>query len=157
MLILKALMDLAASGAQDTHDDINDNYLHNRNCKPEYRVKLRPSREDRNQLGLLLKDDWEEMDQESHIYLNYQLIRKRLASLIESGIRPGKILVALGKLEMVFIQLKEGVDDPQIIFESINSTGLALSNADLIRNFLLMSDRDQERLYEEYWVPIEKR
>ena len=156
MLVLKALMDLAAASSQDTHDDINDNYLHNRNCKPEYRVKLRPSREDRQQLGLLLKDDGEEMDHESHIYLNYQLIRKRLAAWLESGIRPGKILVALGKLEMVFIQLKEGVDDPQIIFESINSTGLALSNADLIRNFLLMSDRDQERLYEEYWVPIEK-
>lgn len=156
MLVLKALMDLAASSSQDTHDDINDNYLHNRNCKPEYRVKLRPSREDWQQLGLLLKDDGEEMDHESHIYLNYQLIRKRLAAWLDSGIRPGKILVALGKLEMVFIQLKEGVDDPQIIFESINSTGLALSNADLIRNFLLMSDRDQERLYEEYWVPIEK-
>ena len=156
MLILKVLMDLSVKDSPDVSDDIKDNYLYNRKCKPEYHVKLRPSKEDRRQLGLLLQNTWNELDKESHIYLNYQLIRKRLSTWLNNGIRPSKILNALGKLEMVFIQLKEGVDDPQIIFESINSTGLALSNADLIRNFLLMSDRDQERLYENFWVPIEK-
>ena len=47
-------------------------------------------------------------------------------------------------------------DEAQIIFESINSTGLELSVADLIRNYLLMDDKKQEFLFEEYWLKIEK-
>ncbi len=47
-------------------------------------------------------------------------------------------------------------DEPQKIFESINSTGLELSLADLIRNYLLMDDENQDELYEEYWLEIEK-
>lgn len=66
------------------------------------------------------------------------------------------MLDALTKLEIVEIVLTKGEDDPQVIFESINSTGLDLSNADLIRNFLLMNADDQDRLYENYWLFIEK-
>ena len=47
-------------------------------------------------------------------------------------------------------------DEPQKIFESINSTGLELSLADLIRNYLLMDDDKQDKLYEDYWLEIEK-
>lgn len=46
-------------------------------------------------------------------------------------------------------------DEPQVVFESINSTGLELSLADLVRNFILMTDKDQERLFETYWIKIE--
>ena len=46
-------------------------------------------------------------------------------------------------------------DDPQVIFESINSTGVALTNSDLIRNFLLMDDHNQDQLFDTYWIPIE--
>ena len=60
------------------------------------------------------------------------------------------------KLEIVAIVLTKGEDDPQIIFESINSTGLELSNAGLIRNFLLMNAVNQDDLFEKYWLPIEK-
>lgn len=47
-------------------------------------------------------------------------------------------------------------DEPQKIFESINSTGFDLSLADLIRNYLLMDDDNQDELYEDYWLEIEK-
>ena len=47
-------------------------------------------------------------------------------------------------------------DEPQKIFESINSIGLELNLADLIRNYLLMDDDDQDNLYENYWLVIEK-
>ena len=48
-------------------------------------------------------------------------------------------------------------DHPQLVFESLNSTGVDLSQSDLIRNYLLMrlSDEEQTRLYEDYWNPIE--
>ncbi|WP_426491468.1 GmrSD restriction endonuclease domain-containing protein [Hymenobacter sp. 102] len=54
--------------------------------------------------------------------------------------------------------LERGVDNPQMIFESMNSTGLALSQADLIRNYVLMGQepKTQARLYEHYWFPMEQ-
>lgn len=63
----------------------------------------------------------------------------------------------LRKLVAVDVHLTRGQDDPQMIFESLNSTGLDLTQADLIRNFVLMrqSEEQQTRLYENYWRPIE--
>ncbi len=62
------------------------------------------------------------------------------------------------KLTIVDIELKEGEDDPQLIFESLNSTGLDLTEADRIRNFILMgqSPTEQEHLYKEYWYKIQQ-
>lgn len=53
------------------------------------------------------------------------------------------------------ISLTQGQDNPQLIFESMNSTGKSLSSADLIRNFVLMGHPDQDGLYKTYWRPIE--
>ena len=63
----------------------------------------------------------------------------------------------LAKLILVDISLNREHDNPQLIFESMNSTGLELSQADLIRNYVLMGleTPDQERLYKEYWRPME--
>ncbi len=63
----------------------------------------------------------------------------------------------IAKLAIVDIALNRGEDNPQLIFESMNSTGKALSQADLIRNFILMGLQPelQTRLYESYWRPME--
>jgi len=63
----------------------------------------------------------------------------------------------LAKLVVVDIALSRDQDNPQLIFESMNSTGKELSQADLIRNFILMGLEPelQTRLYEEYWRPME--
>ena len=63
----------------------------------------------------------------------------------------------LEKLMVVDISLSRDQDNPQLIFESMNSTGLALSQADLIRNFVLMGlePSRQEKLYAEHWRPME--
>jgi len=63
----------------------------------------------------------------------------------------------LAKLYVVDIALTRGQDNPQLIFESMNSTGKALSQADLIRNYVLMGLEPelQTRLYEQYWRPME--
>lgn len=62
------------------------------------------------------------------------------------------------KLQIVDITLERGKDNPQLIFESMNSTGLDLSQADLIRNYLLMNlkDTQQRKLYKYYWKPMEE-
>ena len=64
----------------------------------------------------------------------------------------------LAKLVVVDIALSRDQDNPQLIFESMNSTGKELSQADLIRNFVLMGLEPtlQSRLYEEYWRPMEQ-
>lgn len=64
----------------------------------------------------------------------------------------------LGKLMMIDVSLDREHDDPQLIFESLNSTGLALSQADLIRNYVLMGlpPADQKRLFEDHWQPMER-
>lgn len=66
--------------------------------------------------------------------------------------------VGLGKLTMIDVSLDREHDDPQLIFESLNSTGLALSQADLIRNYVLMGLEleGQKKLFEDHWQPMER-
>ncbi len=66
---------------------------------------------------------------------------------------------AIRRLVIVEVSLEQGRDDPQLIFQSLNSTGLRLSQADLIRNHLLMGlpPDEQKKLYKNYWRPMEER
>ena len=65
--------------------------------------------------------------------------------------------LAIKKLIIIWIDLQPQ-DDEQLIFESLNSTGLDLSNADKIRNFLLMNENSeiQQKYFENYWEKIEE-
>ncbi len=69
----------------------------------------------------------------------------------------GALCRGLSKLIIVDIALSRDQDNPQLIFESMNSTGKELSQADLIRNFILMGlePEHQTRLYEDHWRPME--
>ena len=69
-----------------------------------------------------------------------------------------KIYMAIIKLDIVYVVLTKNQDNPQIIFESMNSTGKGLSQGDLLRNYLLLDlDADiQKKLYDNYWRPIEQ-
>lgn len=69
----------------------------------------------------------------------------------------GVIYRGMMRLRLVEISLNRTTDDPQGVFESINSTGVPLSIGDLVRNYLLMGleDAEQTRLYEEYWQQVE--
>lgn len=156
MFILKALSAVAKSVGDDCYHEIEEQYLHNKYCDEEFKVKLKPIKSDNNQFLLLLEDKIDEMDEDTHIYHNFMLCKERFERWTEKGTNPSQVLDALTKLEIVEIVLTKGEDDPQVIFESINSTGLELSSADLIRNYLLMNADDQEKLYENYWLYIEK-
>ena len=69
------------------------------------------------------------------------------------------VYVGIQRLRIVDIVLHRPDDDPQLIFESLNSTGRELSQADLIRNYVLMGQKPsfQNKLYEAYWLPMEQR
>lgn len=83
---------------------------------------------------------------------NYEFFREQLIDADPEAVYRG-----IGRLVVVDVTLDRGTDDPQLIFESLNSTGLDLSQSDLIRNFILMRlpEKEQTRLYETYWSKIE--
>ena len=153
-LLLQALIDLSLDSDPQTAKMI-ESFLTNQYSPEEYKIKLKPIKSDNIQYQALLNHHLDKIDKNGHIYKNYEVAKKIFSSWINSGIKPREIFTALRNLQVVGISLKKGEDDPQIIFESINSTGVALTNSDLIRNFLLMSDHDQDRLFDEYWLPIE--
>ena len=86
---------------------------------------------------------------------NYRFFLESLKDLSEDELK--EIIVGIEKLIYVDIALEKGKDDPQKIFESLNSTGLDLSQSDLIRNYILMDleRSEQNKIYKEIWVPIE--
>ena len=85
---------------------------------------------------------------------NFEFFEKKIQEL-SSGIE--SLCKGLGKLIIVDISLNRDQDKPQLIFESMNSTGRELSQADLIRNFILMGlePKHQTKLYENHWRPME--
>ena len=87
------------------------------------------------------------------IYRNYNYLKQKL---IENKITSNQVIYILSKLVIVTIFLIN--ESPQEIFESLNSTGLGLSNADLLRNYLLMplNYEKQKELYTKYWLKIEQ-
>lgn len=155
-ILLKALYD-AAKGVSVRIEAEIEEVMFNRNCEEKYKLKLKPVKSDHEQLVLLIKDKIDDMDRNSNIYKNYITFKNLIEATLAAGCELNDILDGIKKLEMVEIVLdKSQGDEPQKIFESINSTGLELSLADLIRNYLLMDDRNQDELYENYWSVIEK-
>lgn len=155
-ILLKALYD-AADGVSVRISQEIEEVMFNRNCDEKYKLKLKPIKSDNTQLLLLIKNKIDEMDRNSNIYKNYITFKDLIAKSVEEGFELSDILDGIKKLEMVEIVLdKSQGDEPQKIFESINSTGLRLNLADLIRNYLLMDDENQDELYENYWFEIEK-
>lgn len=84
---------------------------------------------------------------------SYQFFRERLRDADMDVVEEG-----VGRLVVVDVRLERGTDDPQQIFESLNSTGLDLTQADLVRNYVLMGldEAEQTRLYQKYWQRIER-
>lgn len=155
-ILLKALYDMSKGVSVRIEEEIKE-VMFNRNCDEQYKVKLKPIKSDNEQLMLLVKDKIDDMDRNSNIYKNYITFKTLIEDTLVSGYELNDILNGIKKLEMVEIVLdKSQGDEPQKIFESINSTGLELSLADLIRNYLLMDDDNQDEFYDKYWSAVEK-
>src|SRR5699024_10224275 len=79
--------------------------------------------------------------------------------LSELNISLDELFESINKLQVMVVNLNSPDDDPQLIFESLNSTGVDLTNADKIRNYLLMNEAQtvQSELFNNYWQPIEER
>ncbi len=121
------------------------------------RLRLKPIKSDKEAFDLVMQNRSHELQGASHIRNNYKFFTKELEHYISKGYRIEEIYGAFLRLKIVAIGLELGEDDPQVVFESINATGVQLKGLDLIRNYLMMgenSDR-QKHLYDTYWVPLE--
>ncbi|MFW6276369.1 MAG: DUF262 domain-containing protein, partial [Bacteroidota bacterium] len=135
-------------------NEISETYLINKFSPEEEKLKLRPTENNDKALKYLLRsDENEEFNEFSKIIDNYNYFRGRISEENYQSVLDG-----LSKLMFVEISLERGKDDPQRIFESLNSTGLELSQADLIRNYILMGlkPKEQQKVYQNYWQVIEK-
>lgn len=131
-----------------------DEYLIDKYDREETRIKLKPVKNDAKAFNILV-DSYDEPIVGSNITINYEYFFNRIQ---KEEISISELFDSFRKLEIINIFL--GPDDnPQLIFESLNSTGLDLSEGDKIRNFILMdvSPRElQEEYYEKYWHKIEE-
>lgn len=116
--------------------------------------KLLLSQTDNASLKAVIKHTEQPKDPSLRVTQNFDLFTELLAAQ-KGDLAP--VCRGLAKLVVVDIALSRDQDNPQLIFESMNSTGKELSQADLIRNFILMGldPTIQTRLYEEYWRPME--
>lgn len=130
-------------------------YLLNPDEDGERHFKLILSETDKDTLLAILQNTPLPAEASSRITENYALFQELIAA--NQG-ELEAICQGLAKLVIVDVSLDRAQDNPQLIFESMNSTGLELSQADLIRNFILMGlePKLQTDLYKTYWRPMER-
>ena len=138
-------------------DKIYNQYVVNPYSEKEIKLKLLPPEENLYILNKISHNKFNELEafQDRNMLKNYLFFEKELENLSFEDMK--HLSNGIEKLIYIDIALEKGKDDPQKIFESLNSTGLDLSQGDLIRNYILMDlERgEQNRIYKEIWIPIE--
>lgn len=138
---------------ESTPEELDDYFLRNRHGKADRLHKLHLRRADHETLIALLDGKGMPESASERVRENFLFLRDLVAQADVQTVYTG-----IKKLVVVDVSLTRGQDDPQMIFESLNSTGVDLTQADLIRNFVLMrlDESSQTQLYEEHWQPIEQ-
>lgn len=157
-LLLLAMYNLIKSRMitpKDTYLDkqIYEDFLVDKYQPEETRIKLKPVKNDQKAFGKLFNDA-DEYIRDSNLTTNYNYFYERIQ---KQEITIDELFDAICRLEIINITLNNE-DNPQLIFESLNSTGLDLSEGDKIRNFILMGlpSKEQDEYYEKYWNRIEE-
>lgn len=158
-LLLIAMVNAVKEGVMQSEDPkltekIFKKYLVDEYQEDERKVKLKPIKKDMQAFDALLFSPKDKFVKGSNVTRNYNFFYDKIQ---HCGLTLDQLFGAIKKLEVINIKLEEN-DDPQLIFESLNSTGLDLSEADKIRNYLLMSlsPAEQDDLYTRFWNPIEE-
>lgn len=139
-----------------SHQKIQNRYLINSDEKGDKKFKLILSEPDRDTLlSLIDKNKRKPSEPSLKIMENFKLFEKWIS---ENTDKLETIFKGLDKLMVVEISLERGKDNPQLIFESMNSTGKDLTQTDLIRNYILMGlePEKQKIFYKKYWRAMEE-
>lgn len=136
-----------------TRRKIDNYYLFNNQEEDEDRYKLLLTQSDRETYIHLIENRELPEKYSQQIKDNYDFFVNQIQKMDLKELYSG-----IGKLIIVDISLDREKDNPQLIFESLNSTGLDLSQADLIRNYILMGlePQQQKEIYNNYWYKIEQ-
>ncbi len=135
---------------------IQNHYLINSDKDGDKKFRLILSDSDKDTLlSLIDKDRRKPSEPSSKIVENFKLFEEWISKNTD---KLETIFKGLEKLMIVYIALKKGKDDPQLIFESMNSKGMELAQTDLIRNYIVMETEieKQEGFYNKYWRAIEE-
>ena len=158
-LLLAAIRAQLKAGAitaddKELAEDIEDYYLLDKKHKKEQKLRLKLVKSDSEAFKAILDEKEDEYIQGSNVTQNFLYFCGRLAGMDDVSV--DDLYEAIKSLCVIDIKLDEA-DDAQLIFESLNSTGLDLSEADKIRNYVLMNlDQErQESYYEDFWNKIE--
>ncbi|TYB76467.1 DUF4268 domain-containing protein [Bizionia myxarmorum] len=142
------------SGMQNDADMLLNMFLTNQYVQNES-SKLKLKQTDNNSLAFkaIMNGTENEFNQYSNVIENFNYFKS-----VITNENFQTVLNGLKRLIFVEISLERGKDDPQRIFESLNSTGLDLSQSDLIRNYILMDldPKNQNKVFEQVWNPIEE-
>ena len=140
------------SAKENLNEQINQRFLISPWANADDQIKLRPVKSDREALARLF--DGEDYIPTSNLTINYRFFCEQL---LRHEISVDDLFMAISKLEIISITL-DNSDNAQLIFESLNSTGLALTEGDKIRNYILMGQlpENQIKLYDVYWAKIER-
>jgi len=156
-LLLLALANVI--GDSDKHEinrtAILEYYLFNRLMKGEQAYKMMLTQSDKETFIALLDNLELPSSPSPRLVANYDFFVDRIQ---KSTLSIDEIYSGISKLLIVDVSLDRQNDNPQLIFESLNSTGLDLTQADLIRNYILMGmvPEEQEEIYRRYWYPMEQ-
>ena len=158
MLILEALSRRVRDGEPVdgfSAKKLRSYYLLNPLEEGERGFKLLLTQTDKQSLLALMQQKPEPAEPSLRIGKNFAFFEEQMNALGTTELE--LLCKGLEKLTIVDVSLSRDQDNPQLIFESMNSTGRELSQADLIRNYILMGlePDDQTRLYEEHWRPME--
>ncbi|MFA8025795.1 DUF262 domain-containing protein [Helicobacter pylori] len=136
--------------------EIENRYLINSDKDGDKKFRLILSESDKDTLlSLIDKDRRKPSEPSSKIMENFKLFEEWISKNTD---KLGTIFKGLEKLTIVWIALEKGKDDPQLIFESMNSKGMELAQTDLIRNYIIMETEaeKQESFYNKYWRAMEE-
>lgn len=133
---------------------IRNRYLMDEDEEGERQFKLILSQGDKGALISILQGVEPAADASIRVVDNYNFFVRKLN---DSNLDLAFVCRGLDKLVVVDVTLTRNVDNPQLVFEAMNSTGKKLSQADLIRNYVLMDlpPKAQDKLYSAYWRPME--
>ena len=151
------LVEIQWQGSELSVAQIDDFFLKNRHRSGENRYRLALRRRDNDTLQALVDgtDPSDVRDSSEAVMAAYEYFR---AVLRNPGVDPVNVYNGVYRLVVVDVRLERPADNPQVIFESLNSTGVDLTQSDLIRNYLLMglNSEQQTALYDDYWSKLEK-
>ncbi|HDE8875188.1 TPA: DUF262 domain-containing protein [Staphylococcus aureus] len=157
MLAIKNWLDKNEEKAQNvrlTSDYVLNTFLQDQYLSTPDKYILQSNPRDYKSYKLLFGNE-KFHDKLSNITLNYNYLYSCIDNM---KISIDQLMNSIQKLQFMVVNLNAPEDDPQLIFESLNSTGVTLTDADKIRNFLLMNEEipEQDKYFHNYWQPLEE-